>query len=54
MRRTIEMILMTLVIILTAALVGSALTGCSNHDEDEITGLHGVYIEDKDALYAFV
>lgn len=54
MKRTIEMILMTLVIILTAALVGSALTSCSSHDEDEIPGLHGVYIEDKDALYAIV
>lgn len=50
MKRTIEMILMTLVIILTAALVGSALTSCSSHDEDEIVG----NTEDKDALYAIV
>lgn len=37
MKRTIEMILMTLVIILAAAFLGTTMSSCSSDDEDEIT-----------------
>ena len=35
MKRTIEMILMTLVIILIAAMMGTTMTSCSSSDDDE-------------------
>ena len=48
MKRTIEMILMTLVIILAALFLGTTVTGCTSDDEQEST----VY-EDSE-LYAII
>lgn len=45
MKRTIEMILMTLLIVMAAAFVGSTLISCSSDDEEEVIGPGGP--EDK-------